>query len=158
MSLNDWILALHLLAAFSLVAAEVAFTSMIVSLWKTDSTRRVSSLMLVSRAATVMVVVGTLGTIVFGIWLSISKDPYDPWDAWVIIAIVLWAVASGLGQQAGSAYGSAALEAAKLAEAGTERDPGLTATFGPSRAFWMHLASNIAIILILIDMVWKPGA
>ena len=158
MSLNDWILALHLLAAFALIAAEVAFTSMIVSLWKTDSTRRVTSFMLLSRVATVLVIAGTVATIVFGVWLSISKDPYDPWDLWVIIAIVLWVVSSGLGQQAGNAYGSASIEAAKLAEAGTERDPALVATFGPSRAFWMHVASNLAIALILIDMVWKPGA
>lgn len=158
MSLNDWILALHLLAAFALITAEVAFTTMIVSLWKTDSTRRVTSFMLLSRVATVLVIVGTLGTIVFGVWLSISKDPYDVWDLWVIVAIVLWAAASGLGQQAGNAYGSASLEAVKLAEAGTERDPALASTFGPSRAFWLHVASNVAIVLILIDMVWKPGA
>jgi hypothetical protein len=32
-SLNDWLLFLHVLSAFILVAAEVLFTFMIASLW-----------------------------------------------------------------------------------------------------------------------------
>ena len=40
-SLNDWILALHLLAAFALVAAEVLFTILIVALWRSDSPSRI---------------------------------------------------------------------------------------------------------------------
>jgi hypothetical protein len=31
-------------------------------------------------------------------------------------------------------------------------------TFGASRAFWLHVASTAIIILILIIMIWKPGA
>ena len=31
-------------------------------------------------------------------------------------------------------------------------------TFGPSRAFKLHLVSNVAIVLLAIDMIWKPGA
>jgi uncharacterized membrane protein len=157
-SLNDWILSLHLLSAFAYVAAEVVFTAMIVSLWRTESTRRVSSFMPVSRIATGLVLLGSLGTLVFGIWLSISKEPYDLWDFWVIAAIVLWAVAGGLGQQAGNAYGSAGMEATRLATSGTETNPALAETFGASRAFWFHLVSTVAILAILVLMVWKPGA
>ena len=75
MDLNDWILSLHLLSAFALVGAEVVFWIMIVALWGTDSTSRVASLMRVSQVGTGMVAVGSLGTIVFGIWLAISARP-----------------------------------------------------------------------------------
>jgi hypothetical protein len=156
--LNDWILSLHLLAAFAVVGAEVLFSIMIAALWRTDSTTRVTSFMTVSRVGTVLIFAGTAGTIVFGVWLAISKDPYDVWDGWVIAAIVLWAIASWLGQQAGTGYGSTAMEAAKLAESGTPTSPAVAETFGPSRAFWFHVAGTAVVILILIDMIWKPGA
>ena len=158
MELNDWILSLHVLSAFAMVGAMVIFWIMIVSLWGTDSTSRVASLMRVSQVGTLLIAVGSLGTIIFGVWLSISVDAFDIWDGWVIAAIVLWAVAGGLGQQAGNAYGSAGMEATRLATSGTETNPALAETFGASRAFWFHLVSTVAILAILVLMVWKPGA
>lgn len=158
MNLNDWILALHLLSAFALVGAQVVFWIMIVALWRTDSTRRVDSLMRVSQVGTVMVGVGALGTIVFGVWLAISQDAYEVWDGWVIAAIVLWAIAVELGRRGGAGYGAAGMEAGKLAASGIETSPEVAATFGASRAFWLHSASTVLVLLILIDMIWKPGA
>lgn len=158
MSLNDWILALHLLAAFAFLGALIVFTLMIIALWNTDSTRRVTSFMLVARIGTVMVAVGAIGSVVFGIWLSLTKEPYDPWDAWIVVSLVLWAVAGGLGGRAGKEYGDAALEAARLLESGVETSPEVRATYGPSRAFWLHVAGTVGVLLIVVLMVWKPGA
>ena len=158
MDLNDWILALHLLSAFALVGAEVLFWLMIVDLWGTDSTTRVASFMRVSQVGTGMVAIGSLGTIVFGIWLAISRDAYQVWDGWVIAAIVLWAIAVEVGRRGGAAYGAAGMEAERLAAAGTETSPMVAETFGASRAFQLHTVSSVLILLILIDMIWKPGA
>ena len=105
-----------------------------------------------------LVIVGSLGTIVFGVWLAISKEPYDIWDGWIIAAIVLWALVAYLGQQAGNGYGNVAMEAERLAKAGTPTSPAVAETFGPSRPFWFHVATFAGVILILIDMIWKPGA
>jgi len=156
--LNDWILSLHVLSAFALVGAMVIFWIMIVALWNTDSTTRVASLMTVSRVGTVMIAAGSIGTIVFGIWLAISLDAFQVWDGWVIAAIVLWAIAAEVGRRAGEGYGEAGLEAGKLAEAGTPTSPLVAETFGASRAFWFHAASSVLFVLVLIDMIWKPGA
>ncbi len=158
MNLNDWILSLHLLSAFALVAAMVIFWIMIVALWGTDSTSRVASLMRVSQVGIVLVAVGSLGTIIFGVWLAISVDAFDLWDGWVIAAIVLWALAVELGRRAGNGYGAAGTEAQKLAQAGTETSPLVAETFGASRALQFHAASSVLVLLILIDMIWKPGA
>jgi uncharacterized membrane protein len=158
MDLNDWILSFHVLSAFALVGAQVIFWIMIVSLWGTDSTSRVASLMHVSRVGTVFVIVGSLGTIVFGVWLAISVDGYELWDGWVLAAIVLWAIAAAAGQRGGAAYGEAGMEAQRLASAGTETSPQVAETFGASRAFQLHTVSSLLILLILIDMIWKPGA
>jgi uncharacterized membrane protein len=156
--LNDWILALHLLSAALLVGAEVIFGAMIVTLWRESGTTRVNSFFGVSRIATLMVLVGSAGTLIFGVWLAISKDPYDLWDGWIIAALLLWAIAGWSGQEAGKGYGSAGMEARRLAEAGTPTSQTVAETFGPSRAFKLHLVSNVAIALLVIDMVWKPGA
>ena len=32
-----------------------------------------------------------------GVWLALEVDGYELWDAWIIIAIVLWFVGSGAG-------------------------------------------------------------
>ena len=158
MSLDDWILALHVLSAFALVGALVIFWITIVALWNTDSTTRVASLMAVSKVGTIMIAAGSIGTIVFGVWLAISVDAYQVWDGWVIAAIVLWAIAAEVGRRAGTGYGEAGVEAEKLAAAGTTTSPALAETFGASRALWFHAASSALFLLILIDMIWKPGA
>jgi hypothetical protein len=158
MELNDWILSFHVLTAFALVGAQVIFWIMIVALWGTDSTSRVVSLMRVSQVATVVVAVGSLGTIIFGVWLAISLDAYQVWDGWVLAAVVLWAIAVELGRRGGEGYRAAGMEAGKLAAAGTETSPLVAETFGASRAFQLHAVSSLLVLLILIDMIWKPGA
>jgi hypothetical protein len=157
-SLDDWILALHLLSAFSLIAAEVVFTIMIAALWRTDSTAKVAATMPLARAGTILVMAGLAGTIVFGVWLAISLDRYAVWDGWVIAALVLWAIGGFVGQKSGEGYQAGGELAERLAAEGQESSPELAETFGPSRGFWLHNATAVIIVLILIDMIWKPGA
>jgi len=157
-SLDDWILALHLLSAFALIAAEVAFTIMIAALWRTDSPSKVAATMPLGRAGTLLVLVGLAGTIVFGVWLAISLDAYAVWDGWVIAALVLWAIGGFAGQKAGEGYQAGGELAQRLAAEGQTSSPALAETFGPSRAFWFHNATIVIVVLILIDMIWKPGA
>jgi hypothetical protein len=156
--LNDWILALHLLSAFALVGAEVAFTIMIASLWRTDSPAQAVSTMPIARLGTVMVMLGISGTLVFGVWLAISLDAYQLWDGWVIAALVLWALGGWTGQKSGAGYAAGGELAAKLEADGTTSSAELAATFGPSRAFWFHIVTLAVVVLIVIDMIWKPGA
>ena len=158
MSLDDWILALHLLAAFSLIAAEVVFTIMIAALWRTDSTSKVAATMPLAKVGTILVMIGMTGTVVFGVWLAISLDTYAIWDGWVIAALVLWAIGGFVGQQSGQGYQAGGELAERLLAEGQESSPELTETFGPSRGFWLHNATLVVVLLLLVDMIWKPGA
>ena len=158
-SLNDWILALHLLAATSLVGAMTAFSIFIVSIWNDDRPSRVLSTYRLAPPATAMVIAGMAGTIVFGIWLSISKDRYNPWDGWVIAAIVLWVIGSATGQRSGVEYVKAQTRAQELLDAGRdEASPELVELVRNRRALALHVVSTVAVLLILVDMIWKPGA
>ncbi len=67
-------------------------------------------------------------------------------------------VSGALGGQGGTLYGNAALEAAKLHASGVETSPELRTVFGPSRAFWLHVTGTVLVVVILVLMIWKPGA
>ena len=158
MDLNDWVLALHLISAVSLVGAVTMFSVMIAALWRTDDPAAVTSFMRVGLVGNVLVTVGSLGTVVFGVWLAIALDAYQLWDGWVLAALILWAIATGVGQQAGNGYRARSEMAAQLVSSGSPRSPELAAAMGVSRAFWLHCLSTVLILLILVDMIWKPGA
>lgn len=135
MSLDDWITALHLLSAFALVGAMVVLWFGYLALRAEGAAS--PALGRLFKVGSVAVGIGLAGTLVFGVWLSISLDGYEPWDGWVIVALVLWAIAGGTGERAG-----------KLSQ-----QPG-----GVQQALVLHTVSSLAIVLILIDMIWKPGA
>jgi hypothetical protein len=157
--LNDWILALHLLSAFALVGAIVLFWILIVAGWNMDTPGPVVRLSPIARVGVVAVAIGSVGTIVFGLWLAISLDAYHPWDGWVIAAIVLWAVAGGTGGRSGKEYNRAGERAGELlADGNTGPNAELLALNRTRTGLLMHSVTSLAVLLLLIDMIWKPGA
>lgn len=158
-SLDDWILALHVLSAFAFVAGVVLFWVLIFAVRRTDrpdDTVRMDPLIKVGNGA---VGVGATGTIVLGIWLAISKEEYQVWDGWVIAAIVLWLLAAETGRRTGAEYTkgmSAAEELQSSGQAGSSAE--LLALNRTSTGVLMHALTTIVVLLILADMIWKPGA
>ena len=144
MGLNDWILALHLISAVSLIGAVTMFSVMIAALWRTDDPAAVTSFMRVGLVGNVLVTIGSLGTVIFGVWLAISLDAYQLWDGWVLAALILWAIATGVGQQAGNGYRATSEMAAQLVASGSPRSPELAAAMAPLGAFWFHCVSTLA--------------
>jgi len=123
----DWLLFFHLLAAFLLFVTLVTYTAM--------------ALGAVAGGRAVFVAdrcwdVGGLGTLVLGIWLALYLDEYDFFDGWILGAIALWFVATGLGQS-------------------TQRRVAADAT---ARIATMHWLRTLAVLGLLVLMVWKPGA
>jgi hypothetical protein len=123
----DWLLFLHLLAAFMLFVTVVTYTAVAVGALPGGR-----SLFVADRCWDV----GGLGTLVLGIWLALYLDEYDFFDVWILGAIALWFVATGLGIQA---------------RIGAE-------DVSPERAPLMHWLRTLAVLGLLVLMVWKPGA
>jgi hypothetical protein len=123
----DWLLFFHLLAAFLLFVTLVTYTAM--------------ALGAVAGGRAVFVAdrcwdVGGLGTLVLGIWLALYLDEYDLFDGWILGAIGLWVIATGLGDTVRR----------RLAD-------------GESAAVsTMHWLRTLAVLGLLVLMVWKPGA
>jgi hypothetical protein len=130
MSLYEWLLFLHLLAAFLLVAGLVAYSVMVFA----------SGGAVVARAlglpALALWTAGGLGVIVFGVWLALEVDGYELWDAWIIAAIVLWLVASGAGGRLERSVRESAPDGAQV----------------------LLAVMALATLALLVDMVFKPGA
>lgn len=135
MTVDDWILALHVLSAFALVAAIVVLWCGYLAVGPGGEVG--AALGRLFRVGSVVLGVGAMATLVFGVWLAISIDGYEPWDGWIVAAIVLWVIGTGTSERAG-----------RLSQqAGTFR-----------QAIGLHAIASVTAILILVDMLWKPGA
>ena len=159
MSFNDWLLALHVLSAFAYVAGVVLFWILIVAVRRIDTpeeTIRMGPIVNVGNAA---VGIGAGGTILLGIWLAFALDGYAIWDGWIIAALILWAIAAAFGQRTGVAYMQGMTKAQELDAAGQRgANMELLALNRTSNGVLMHALTSVVVLLILLDMIFKPGA
>jgi hypothetical protein len=147
------------LSAFAYVAGMIVFWVLIVAVRKTDTPGGTIRMAPVVKVGTIATGVGAVGTIVFGLWLTFSVGGYRIWDFWIIAALVLWAIAGGLGGRTGKAYMEGMTKAQELEAAGqTGPNAELLALNRTQTGLLLHTASSIALLLLLIDMIWKPGA
>ena len=159
MSLDQWILALHVLSAFAYVAGMIVFWVLIVAVRRTDTADGTIRMAPIVKVGTIGTGVGAAGTIVFGLWLTFSYGGYNIWDFWIIAALVLWAIAGGLGGQTGKEY-QRGMDKAKELEAAGQAGPNaeLLEINRTQRGLVLHTVASLAVLLIVIDMIWKPGA
>jgi uncharacterized membrane protein len=158
-SFDEWILALHVLSAFAYVGAIVLFSILVVAVRSADTADATIRMEPVVKVGSAAVAVGAGGTIVLGIWLAFSYGGYDIWDGWIIAAIVLWVVAGAIGQRTGAAYTRGMNKARELEAAGeTGPNAELLSLNRTQEGVVTHVLASVVLLLILIDMIWKPGA
>lgn len=159
MSFVDWALAVHVLSAFAYVGGLVLFWVLIVAVRRVDTPEETLRMEPIVKVGNVAVGVGVIGTIVIGIYLAFAVDSYAIWDGWIIAALVLWAVAGGLGQRTGVAYMQGMKRAKELDAAGkTGPDQELLALNRTQTGLILQTLASLAVLLILVDMIFKPGA
>jgi hypothetical protein len=158
-SFEDWIFAIHLLMAATLVGALVMSWILTVALRSVDTAGTTLSFNRVAMVGATILGVGLVGVIAFGIWLAILRDTFHPWDGWVIAAIILWVISTAAIIRAVAEYRKPAERARGLIASGqTGRDAELAALNRTTTALLMRALASAAIVLIVIDMVYKPGA
>jgi hypothetical protein len=156
MDFYDWMLSLHLLAAFSVAAALVLYSVLVVSGRRSGASLEHTRLLFrVAPVATPLIAAGTLLVLILGVILAIDSDRFEIWNGWVIAGIVLWALLGFLGQRTGAYY--TAVQG--LAESGGDasEEEVLARLRAPTGAV-LHLATVVVFVLILLDMIFKPGA
>jgi uncharacterized protein (DUF697 family) len=132
----DTLLFLHILCAFLLISAIVMYSAFVLGGPVSHRTALVAG---------VLSAVGGMGVLIFGIWLAIYVKGIEPWDGWVIAAIVTWAAGFALSSQPEKAINEAT---------GDE----VASVSISSRATVFHWASSAMFVVLLVIMVWKPGA
>jgi hypothetical protein len=156
---DDWMLALHVLSAFAYVGGIVLFWVLIVAVRRTDTpegTIRMQPIVQVGNAA---VAIGAVGTIVLGILLAFRLDSYAIWDGWIVAAIVLWVISMPIGRRTGEEYTKGMTKAKELEAAGqTGQNEELLALNRTSAGVVTHALASAVVLLILLDMIFKPGA
>ena len=125
--MDDWLLFFHLLAAFLLAVTIVMYSAVALGAAAPGRT-----LFVADRCWDV----GGLGTLIFGIWLALKLDQYGFFDGWILGALALWFVATGLGQSVQRRIASD--ETSAIAA--------------------MHWIRTLVVLGLLVLMVWKPGA
>jgi uncharacterized membrane protein len=158
-SLYEWLLFLHVLAAFTLIAAIVLYTYLIVASLSVDRPGDVVRTFRMATLGDVLSGVGSLGTLAFGIWLALEVDGYKLWDGWIIAAFVLWATSGGFVDRGARHYRRVRARAkALLGEGRDEPSSELSALLTSPRVLVLHSLGVVLTLLLLLDMIWKPGA
>jgi len=149
----DWMLALHLLAAFAIAASLVLFSVLVVAGRRMTTLEQTRPLFRLGRIGGPLIGVGMGLVLLLGIVLAIDSDDYQLWDAWVIIAMVLWAVSAFVGGRSGTYYTGVQ----ELAEKGGSEAEVLERLRAPTGARW-HAATIAVFLLLVLDMIFKPWA
>jgi uncharacterized membrane protein len=158
-SFDGWMLALHVLSAFAWVAGMVVFWVLVVAIRRVDTAEETIRMQPVVRVGNAAVGIGMGGTILLGLWLAFSVGDYELWDGWIIAALALWVVSAVLGQRTGAAYMQGANKALELQRAGEHGpNPELLALNRTSSGVVFQSLWSLVVLLILVDMIWKPGA
>ena len=126
----EWLLFFHVLAGFAVVAGVTAYGVLVLS--GAPAARRA-----LAPPALALWNGGALGVLVFGVWLAIDVEGYDLWDGWILAAFVLWLMAGAAG--------------GRLSRGLREGDESIDARL-------LVGVMALATTLLLIDMIWKPGA
>ena len=159
MSFQDWIFSFHLLFAATLVGGLVMSWIVVVALYSTYTADETLGFNRVAMIANIAIVLGLPGTIALGIWLAILRPEFHPWDGWIIGAIVLWVVATAAVLRSFAEYRKPAAKAREVVASnrlGASEE--LTALNQSATALLFRALGSVAIVLIVIDMIYKPGA
>jgi hypothetical protein len=137
--LYDWLLFLHVLSAFLVVGALTALWALVLATRPAAPVLGAHSAARFGLVAGILSGIGMMGTLALGIWLAIDLDGYELWDGWILASLVLWAVAGWAGGASGRAL---------TADPIGKRQAGIR----------LQTVNSIGILVILVLMIWKPGA
>jgi uncharacterized membrane protein len=159
MSKYDWLLFLHITGAFLLIGGSVMAAVLLFSALRRERPSEVALFLGLTRFAVPLIGAGSLLTIVFGLWLvNAAPWAYGYGNFWVIAALVLWVLANATGKLGGDRAEAARKLAAELAAQGDAPNAELRTRLRDPRMLALNYGSGLLVLLILIDMIWKPGA
>jgi uncharacterized membrane protein len=157
-SLYDWLVFFHITGAFFLLGGiVVAGILNLVAIGQERRPSEVATLYGLIRFAVPLIGIGLLLTLAIGLWL-VSEADYSFGDGWIIAALVLWVIASALGNIDGRYQRQTGELAQRLATEGDAPSAELRARLRNPVALTISYGSGLIAFAILAIMIWKPGA
>jgi uncharacterized membrane protein len=153
----DWLLFLHVSGAFLLLGGAVAAGILNVAAQGRQRPSEIALLLGLIRPAVIVISVGFVVSFAFGLWL-VHEANFGYGDAWVVISLVLWAVAGFLGDQGGRRDRATRELAERLATEGDGPSPELRARLRDPISLVCSYGSALAVLAILGLMIWRPGS
>jgi len=151
-SFYDWMLALHLVAVFAVSSALVLYSVLVVSGRRMATLEQTRTLFRVAPVGAPLIGAGMGLALAFGIVLALKSSEFEIWNGWIVAGFVLWALLAEIGRRTGVYY----TDVQKLAESGNE--PEVLARLRAPKGALLQVATVALFVLLLLDMLFKPGA
>ena len=152
-SATDWALLGHLLGAFLLVGGVVVAGVAFEAARRRRSPREIALLLGLTRVGVLLVAVGGVAALVFGLWLVHLED-VGYGAGWVDAALALFVVMTVLGAVGGQRPKRARKLAARLG--GDDASPELRALLDDRTTLALNYLSAVLLVAIVALMVFKP--
>jgi uncharacterized membrane protein len=148
---------LHITGAFFLVGGSVAAGVLNVLSIRAARPSETAMYLRLVRPLIPLIGLGSLATLVFGLWL-VHELHFAFWSFWIIAALVLWLLVGALGSAGGKHQERARELAERLAAAGDTPADELRSLLRDPRGTALSWLAGLATLLLLVDMIWKPGS
>jgi uncharacterized membrane protein len=153
----QWLLMLHITAAFFFVGGSVAAAILNTLAIRAERPSETAYLLRLVRVTLPVIGIGVAGTLVFGIWLW--REQHLSFGAtWIWASLVLWVISSALGGIGGRHQENARKLAQRLAAAGDATTDELRALLRDRKGNAISWLAGLATLGILVLMFWKPGS
>lgn len=153
--MDELALFLHIVSAIAFFSGAVVAALCSEKARSRAHAAEVAALLGAARTGALLVMAGSAGVLVFGLWLVDLRERSFT-EGWLAASLALLGVALALGAAGGRAPKRARLLAE--AEAGAEVSAKLRALLEDRTARWLNLAATAAGLAVLALMIWKPGA
>jgi uncharacterized membrane protein len=156
-STYQWLVALHVTSAFLLLGGGFwAGTLNLFAIARAERPSEVATLFGLIRGAVIPIGVGSIGALVFGLWL-VHEAGFGYGQFWIWAAVILWAFAGGAGGVGGKRDEQTRQLALRLAAEGDAPSAELRARVRDRMSLLLSYGSGLALVLVLVLMIWKPG-
>ncbi len=157
MSRYDWLLALHVTGAFMVLSGVAMAGIFNVTAMRRERPSEIALLYRITQIAAGLITTGLLVTLAIGLWL-VSDADYGYGETWIVLALILWLLASALGGVGGGREKATRQLAERLAAEGDAPSAELRARLRDPVSLALSWGGGLVVIVILALMIWKPGA
>ena len=157
MSRYQWLLFLHVTGAFMVLSGIAMAGIFNVTAMRRERPSEIALLYRLTQIAAGLITTGLLVTLAIGLWL-VSDADYGYGETWVVLALILWLLASALGGIGGGREKATRQLAERLASEGDAPSDELRARLRDPVSLALSWGSGLVVIVILALMIWKPGA